>query len=64
MLWRWWGEQSSATPWFPAGAVFCVLRALLADGPDAREVARACDDHDGFVVLLLAFRNRRRSGLR
>lgn len=65
MLRRWWDEVSPATPWFAAGAVFCVLGALLAEGPDAREVARAgVMGAIGFVVLLLAFSDRRRGGSR
>ena len=46
--------------WFAAGAGFCVLCALLASGPQAREVAQIgwCDAI-GFVVLILAFSGRR-----
>jgi hypothetical protein len=46
--------------WFAAGAVFCVLGALLASGPQAREVAQVgwCAAI-GFVVLILAFSDRK-----
>ena len=46
--------------WFAAGAGFCVLGALLASGPQAREVAQIgwCGAI-GFVVLILAFSGRR-----
>ena len=46
--------------WFAAGAVFCIVGALLASGPQAREVAQVgwCGAI-GFVVLILAFSGRR-----
>ena len=46
--------------WFAAGAVFCVLGALLASGPQAHEVAQVgwCAAI-GFVVLMLAFSDRK-----
>ncbi|WP_198382217.1 hypothetical protein [Roseomonas sp. KE2513] len=45
--------------WFAAGAVFCVLGALLASGPQAREVAQmGWYGAIGFVVLILAFSDR------
>lgn len=48
------------SPWFAAGAVFCILGALLASGPQAREVAQVgwCAAI-GFVVLILAFSDRK-----
>lgn len=65
MIRRWLGEQSPSTPWIAAGVVFCLIGALLAEGPDAREIARAgVMGAIGSVVLLLAFSDRRqgRSG--
>ncbi|MDT8350960.1 hypothetical protein [Roseomonas mucosa] len=49
--------------WFAAGAVFCIVGALLASGPQAREVAQVgwCGAI-GFVVLILAFSDRKRLG--
>ncbi|MFK4046348.1 hypothetical protein ACI2KH_15445 [Roseomonas mucosa] len=43
--------------------VFCIVGALLASGPQAREVAQVgwCGAI-GFVVLILAFSDRKRPG--
>jgi hypothetical protein len=61
MLRKWWEERSPSTPWFAAGAVFCVLGALMAEGPEAAAVARVgVLGAIGFLVLLLAFGDRRR----
>lgn len=47
-------------PWFVAGAVFCVLGALMASGPHAREVAQlGWWGAIGFVVLILAVSGRK-----
>ncbi|WP_353408228.1 hypothetical protein [Roseomonas mucosa] len=49
--------------WFIAGAVFCILGALLANGPQAREAAQiGIFGAIGFLVLILAFTSRGRSG--
>lgn len=47
--------------WFAVGAVFCILGAVLASGPQAREVAQVgwCGAI-AFVVLILAFSDRKR----
>jgi uncharacterized membrane protein len=46
--------------WFAVGAVFCVLGALLASGPQASEVAQiGWYGVIAFVVLILAFSDRK-----
>lgn len=60
MLARFGSKAPPGSIWFAVGAVFCVLGALLASGPQAREVAQVgwCGAV-GFVVLILAFSDRK-----
>ena len=60
MLDRMWRALPPGVAWFAAGAVFCVLGALMASGPQAREVAQlGWWGAIGFAVLILAFSGRR-----
>lgn len=53
-------NASPGSLWFAAGAVFCILGALPASGPQAKEVAQlGWYGAIGFVVLILAFSDRK-----
>lgn len=63
MVRKFWDGLPVSTRWFASGAAFCVAGALLASGPNARDVAAiGVWGAIGFVVLIIAFRDKPSQG--